>query len=214
MATWTEDIASALKNLGGIAPLSDIYKEVKNIRHGPHPGSIKATIRGAIERNSSDSKAHSGKNDLFFSVSGLGAGIWGLRSASISPPIANDFESLPSGVAEPARQATVTYRILRETEMARKIKLLHKNKCQLCSLTIHIRGKQYSEAHHLQPLGKPHHGPDIPSNIIVVCPNCHVMLDYFSMQLSVQSLKSVGGHTVGTEYIDYHNFRAQAEIDT
>lgn len=211
MTTWIEDISSALKNLGGIAPLSDIYREVKNIRHTPHPSSIEATIRGAIERNSSDSKAHSGKNDLFFSVSGLGAGIWGLRAANLSPPIANDFESLPSGVAEPARLATVTYRILRETEMARKIKLLHKNRCQICSLSIQIRGKHYSEAHHLQPLGKPHHGPDIPSNIIIVCPNCHVMLDYFSIKINKQILKSVGGHAIGAEYIDYHNSRANFE---
>lgn len=213
MATWTEDITLALKNLGGIATLSDIYAEVKNVRKGPHPSSIDATIRGAIERNSSDSKAHSGKHDLFFSVSGLGAGIWGLRSAKSSPPIANDFEPLPAGAAEPARQAIVTYRILRETEMARKIKLLHKNRCQLCSLTIQIRGKQYSEAHHLKPLGMPHCGPDIPSNIIVVCPNCHVRLDYFSVHLSAASFQPLGGHVIGSEYIDYPNFRVDLDIN-
>jgi hypothetical protein len=31
MATWREDIIKALKNLGGQAHLSEIYKEVKNM---------------------------------------------------------------------------------------------------------------------------------------------------------------------------------------
>ena len=205
MGTWTEDIVLAMSNLGGIATLSQIYKEVKNVRTGSIPVAIEATIRGAIERNSSDSLAHSGKNDIFFSVKGLGAGIWGLRSFAAANPVANDADLLPAGTEEPARHAQVTYRILRETEMARKIKLLHKNTCQMCGLLLTVAGRAYSEAHHLKPLGKPHFGPDIPGNIIVACPNCHVRLDYFSIFVDLKKLNTVGGHGIGTEFVEYHN---------
>lgn len=209
MATWTDDIVLALENLGGIAKLSDIYDQVKKIRTGTNPTAIEATIRGAIERNSSDSKAHSGKSDLFFSVKGLGAGIWGLRSSASATPVANDAGLLSPGVFEPARQAQVTYRILRETEMARKIKLLHKNECQICALALEVSGKRYAEAHHLMPLGTPHSGPDIPSNIIVVCPNCHVQLDYFSVYIEIDKLQNIGNHAIGEEYVNYHNERVK-----
>jgi len=31
--------------------------------------------------------------------------------------------------------------------------------------------------HHLKPLGSPHDGPDVPENMLVVCPNHHVDFD-------------------------------------
>jgi len=205
MPTWIEDITSALESLGGVAPLQEIYEEVKRIRSAPHPTSFKATIRGAIERNSSDSKAHAGGNDIFFSVHGLGAGVWGLRYYVPLTPVANDIGIIPIGTAEPSRGEQITYRVLRETYLARKLKLMHNNRCQICSLTLKINGSTYSEAHHIIPLGKPHNGPDTPDNIIVVCPNCHVQLDYFSMELVQEKIIGVAGHEIGQKSIEYHN---------
>lgn len=211
MATWTEDISKSLKNLGGVAQLAEIYAEVKKVRPGPHPKAFEATIRGAIERNSSSSAAHTGGKDLFFSAQGLGAGIWGLRAYLKSTPLANDLGQLPAGVAEPTRHQQTTYRVLRDTELARKLKLLHKNRCQLCSLTLTVSGKTYSEAHHIIPLGAPHHGPDTPDNIIVVCPNCHVQLDYFSVSLNATSIVAAAGHTIGPKSINYHNEKVRQQ---
>jgi predicted HNH restriction endonuclease len=205
MSSWSEDIKSALTNLGNVAPLADIYGEVKKIRPPPHPKSFEATIRGAIERNSSDSEAFSSGNDLFFSVHGLGAGMWGLRDSLSNTPVANDIGQLPAGTETPGRVAESTYRILRDTELARKIKLLHKDTCQLCSTQIALSGKSYYEAHHLKTLGKPHFGPDTPNNVIVVCPNCHVLLDYFARPLSAGDIKTISGHVIGAEFIEYHN---------
>ena len=205
MPTWIEDISTSLSNLGGVAKLADIYQEVRNIRKGPHPKSIEATIRGTIERNSSDSAAHVGGRDIFFSVNGLGAGIWGLRSFAEATPLANDIGPISVGVVEPSRRQQMTYRILRDTELARKLKLLHKNQCQLCRVTLAVGRKTYSEAHHLIPLGAPHNGPDTPENIIIVCPNCHVQLDYFSAYLSRDMIASTNGHTVGDASLRYHN---------
>jgi len=51
---------------------------------------------------------------------------------------------------------------------------LHEGKCQLCSFTFEKRsGEPYFEVHHLDPkIG--HH----PSNLIVVCPNCHAQFEH------------------------------------
>lgn len=205
MATWLNDVTTGLDNLGGVARLSDIYAEVRKIRASPHPKSIDATIRGTIERNSSDSAAYTGKTDLFFSVKGLGAGIWGLRSKILETPKAGDIGELPHGVAEPQRQKQTIYRVLRETELARKLKLLHKNRCQLCGLTLKLADSTYAEAHHLIPLGAPHHGPDVPGNILVVCPNCHVKLDYFSITLDMDTVFTLKEHAICGRSIQYHN---------
>lgn len=205
MGTWTEDVIIGLKNLNGIAPLSDIYSELRKIRPEPHPESLEAIIRRTLESNSSDSDAFNGKSDLFYSVEGIGGGVWGLRSALEFTPIAVDAD-LPLGVSEPGRQRQETYRILRDTNLARKLKQLHKNRCQICDSSILLpNGVGYSEAHHIKPLGMLHNGPDVPENIIVLCPNHHVMLDYGVMELDVGKLQIHPKHQIGSLYVTYHN---------
>ena len=66
-------------------------------------------------------------------------------------------------------------------------------------------GNRYSEAHHIKPLGSPHNGPDTAENIVVLCPNHHVMLDYGVIPLEKDALNVVAGHSVSEEYIVYHN---------
>jgi predicted restriction endonuclease len=66
----------------------------------------------------------------------------------------------------------------------------------------------YVEAHHLKPLGRDHNGPDIEENIICVCPNCHVLLDYGVLQIGVKTL-TVQRHAIGKPFIDYHNDRCR-----
>ena len=77
MATMAEDIAAVLESLGGEATLSKIYSEIRSIRPGPHPVNLEAGVRRTIEIHSSDSKAFTG-TDLYYSVEGIGRGIWGI----------------------------------------------------------------------------------------------------------------------------------------
>ena len=81
MSTWLEDVISGLENLNVVAPLADIYEELRRLRPKPHPQNFDAIIRRMLESNSSDSDAYSGTNDLFYSVDGIGGGVWELRSA-------------------------------------------------------------------------------------------------------------------------------------
>lgn len=110
------------------------------------------------------------------------------------------------GEPEPSRIKTTTYRILRDTLLAQKIKALHDYECQICGLTVELRnGQRYIEAHHIKPLGSPHNGPDIAENIICVCPNHHAQLDYAAIKLNLSALRILNEHPIGEEFINYHN---------
>jgi len=39
-------------------------------------------------------------------------------------------------------------------------------------------GFDVAEVVGMEPLGTPHNGPDVYENIVCVCPNHHVLLDY------------------------------------
>lgn len=202
MTTWTEDIVTAFKNLGGTARYVDLYEEICRIRTDL-PDSWRNGVRRQIQDQSSDSDGFKGGKDLFFSVEGLGRGVWGLRSYLENTPLASD---LPPGNEAPGRTEILTYRVLRDTPLARKIKLLHGNRCQLCGSAVQIgEGKSYAEAHHIIPLGGPHNGPDTPENVIVLCPNHHVLCDYGAIRLDNSQVRAIKGHEISKKSIDYHN---------
>lgn len=201
MTTWREEVEAALQTLGGQGTLEEIYSQVRKATKRELPPTWQAIVRRELEYNSTDSDSYQGRHNLFYSVRGIGQGVWGLRSALAKTPIAPDTEAPP-----PERVHSETYRILRDTELARRIKKLHNNVCQLCGTTITlVDGSRYSEAHHIRPLGAPHNGPDIPENVIVLCPNHHVECDYGVIELLRTMIKIRAGHVISQTYLDYHN---------
>jgi putative restriction endonuclease len=76
----------------------------------------------------------------------------------------------------PRREAT-TLRIVRDTAVTRRVKLLHDYCCQVCGIRLHGAAGPYAEAAHIRPLGAPHHGPDVLENVLCLCPNHHVLFD-------------------------------------
>lgn len=73
--TMAEKLVNVLNSLNGIAHLSEIYKEYGRL-YGDYR---EASIRGCLERNSSDSECFNGRNDLFELPYGKGKGMWALR---------------------------------------------------------------------------------------------------------------------------------------
>tara|TARA_R110001583_G_scaffold77035_1_gene210142 strand:- start:1873 stop:2526 length:654 start_codon:yes stop_codon:yes gene_type:complete len=207
---WWQSVETALENLGGVAALKDIYAEVKRIREDSGDSithSLEANVRKELEYNSSDSSNWRGprKRDLFFSVNGIGKGVWGLRAVVSESAIASDIAE-PEVLEPSKREEIIVTRIIRDTAMTRKIKAVHKSKCQICGETIPMSdGRGYVEAHHIRPLGRPHDGPDIPSNIIIVCPNHHAMLDLGVIKIDPENLNKAIGHDIRDESIEYHN---------
>lgn len=214
MATWTEDIVTALDNIGGSGSYSDIYEEVAQVR-AELPPTWKEVVRRNIQDHSSDSRGFRQGADLFFSVEGLGQGVWGLRSALAETSTAADIAKadLPLGSPSPDRTSQTTYRILRDTALARKLKLLHRDKCQLCGLALRIaRDKTYSEAHHIIPLGSDHNGPDTSDNIIILCPNHHALCDYGAIRLDPKRIRRSEVHQISEVSISYHNLNIHGAV--
>jgi len=119
----------------------------------------------------------------------------------------------PDTASPPARvEATIT-RIIRDTALVCRLKALYNDTCQICGLRLELStGRGYSEGHHLQPLGAPHKGLDIQENIIIVCPNCHALLDRCSLPLSTEKLTVHPQHRLGETYLRFHNDLADVVI--
>lgn len=80
--TWATDLAEVLEELGGKAPLQDIYDAVRKKRKVAGrsvPPSLTATVRRTLENHSTDSNNYMGGADIFAMPEGKGAGIWALR---------------------------------------------------------------------------------------------------------------------------------------
>lgn len=211
MPTWEEDIVTALTGLGGTATYEQIYDELASLRPR-RPASWKNIVQRTIQNRSSDSNGFRNGSDLFFAVNGLGQGVWGLRGLVDATPVAADI-ALPAGNAAPGRAAQTSYRVLRDTTLARQIKLLHRDECQLCGLALQISPtKTYSEAHHIIPLGAPHNGPDQASNVIVLCPNHHALCDMGAIELRRQDLRATVGHQIADVSLNYHNGRIFGQV--
>jgi len=79
----------------------------------------------------------------------------------------------------PARAQTTIDRIIRDTKIIRELKAIYHDMCQICGVKLKLpNGSYYSEGHHLKKLGGIHKGPDIKSNIIILCPNHHTEFDF------------------------------------
>ena len=106
----------------------------------------------------------------------------------------------------PDREDIVTSRIIRDSSLSSKIKILHSYECQLCGIALNMpEGKKYAEGHHIKPLGKPHNGPDVIENMICLCPNHHAMLDYGAIKIDPKQVRTVDGHEISKDFISYHN---------
>lgn len=199
---WVDYIVQALEELGGIATYNEIYKKVEELKLGETLTTHwQASVRERIESHSSDSANFKYPDrDYFFSVEGLGRGIWGLRSFVKQPPKANDIEE----PVTPNRIAQTTYRILRETKKSTTVKLLYNYACQICNLHLALsNGTFYAEGHHIWPLGKG--GPDTEENILCLCPTCHVKLDYGIIPIELHTININASHKISNHCVDYHN---------
>jgi putative restriction endonuclease len=134
-------------------------------------------------------------------------------SAVVTPPV------VPPG--QPMRVPTTIQRIVRSTAVAKKVKSAHDGRCQICGATIELPGgMRYSEAAHIRPLGLPHNGPDVESNILCLCPNDHVRFDEGAIYVDasgqvidanssqpIGALRTTAGHSVDADQLEHHRDR-------
>lgn len=217
--TWLEEIINAFSNIQQEAvPYKTLYNHIERHSGRDLPAAWKEIIRRTIQQNSSASKAYSGKNDIFSSVNGIGKGIWQLKNRIKETRKASDLNE-PVDYSNPSRVWTQTYRILRDTNLSRSLKVLYDNTCQICGHRICTDIFKYSEAHHIKPLGNPHNGPDTLDNLLVLCPNHHVEFDYgliaIDHNLNIihkdasntfvgEKIYIIDNHNINTYFLEYH----------
>jgi hypothetical protein len=131
-------------------------------------------------------------------------------------------KTLPAGNASPAVKQVLRSIRLRDTFLAIEIKKRYEFSCQVCGQPVWLSGrKRYAEGHHLWPLGHPHLGPDVAGNIIVLCPNHHVMFDRGAITILPETLfvrHAVEGvlektlrlhveswHSISRKFLQYHH---------
>jgi len=123
-----------------------------------------------------------------------------------------NIEEPPAEYTQTERKQSTLSRILRSQQRAKNVKSWHNHQCQVCGLAINTSAGLYAEACHIKPLGKPHNGPDIESNILCLCPNHHVMFDngVFSINKNLElvgikgKLRLTKKHFIDTSFIEYH----------
>lgn len=111
-------------------------------------------------------------------------------------------------------------RLVRNTRKAEMLKEKYDNICQLCEYRLmDDRGGHYSEVHHIKPYNKTHKGDDVISNMLVLCPNCHVLFDklvyaidpetelinclYSEDQYHFEKLYFRDEHSLDSKYLEY-----------
>lgn len=197
--TWRDKIIQALNNLGGEAVLSEIYEEVANITGESVTVSFKASIRDALEKNSSDSEKYNKKYDIFYCVDGKGNGKWGLRNYEVSEDNM-DITQDDSGFSE-GRQLLKKH-LCRERNHSlirkakEKFKQEHEGKvyCEVCGFDFYLNygklGEDFIEAHHTKAVSEMQENEKTRiEDIAMVCSNCHSMLHRRKPWLNKQQLK-------------------------
>lgn len=115
------------------------------------------------------------------------------------------------------RIETTVQRLVRSTAVVQHVKELHVFQCQVCGIRIETPSGPYAKGAHIRALGRPHDGPDEPSNVLCLCPNDHVRFDsggiYLDDGLSVVhavtgatagKLRRAPGHAIALGHVGYH----------
>ena len=119
--------------------------------------------------------------------------------------------------SRPARVEQTIQRIVRDTRVTRHIKEIYDYTCQVCDVCLPTPVAPYAEAAHIRPLGHPHDGKDLLSNVLCLCPNDHVLLDFGAITVLPETLVVTGDrrvegrvllvrprHEIDRANLDYH----------
>ncbi|WP_328547928.1 HNH endonuclease [Streptomyces platensis] len=120
-----------------------------------------------------------------------------------------------SGPAE--RRESTSSRLVRDAALARRVKELHSNTCQVCGVRLRYKRSPYSEAAHIRGLGTPHDGPDELPNLLCLCPNHHRLFDGLEIYIDAGGivqwthgdeplgpLRRLPAHPLDEEHLRYH----------
>ena len=148
------------------------------------------------------------------------------RYELVKTPEESAITSVPEGptTGAPApRIETSVQRLVRNTNVASRVKRMYDYRCQVCGLRLDTPGRPYAEGAHIRPLGRPHDGPDLESNVLCLCPTDHVRFDYGAFwildDLSIVDAMSgeqtgaltvLPSHAIDLAHLKHHRDRTRA----
>ena len=129
------------------------------------------------------------------------------------PPTQEDAGPAP-------RSSVTTDQIQRDPQIPNRLKQLYNHTCQVCGIRLEANGVPHAIGAHIKALGKPHNGPDVEGNMLILCPNDHYLFDAFAFSINDDftfvgregSLIVHRRHSISPEYLNYH--REKYEIAT
>lgn len=122
----------------------------------------------------------------------------------------------PEGEDVPGKKSSVVQRIVRNSAITQWVKDKHHGVCQFCGTRLETAAGYYAEGAHVRALGAPHNGPDVVTNVLCLCPNCHVLLDKGALYLEggnvhrtsdgavLSQLRTAPGHDLDWTHAAYH----------
>lgn len=143
-----------------------------------------------------------------------GFDVWLFRLEKIEGNNASDAPQVNEELPQYLRASRVEIKqsiIVRDLNIAKKVKELYGFQCQVCGTAISTIAGLYAEAAHIKPLGEPHNGPDTLDNLLCLCPNHHTMFDFggftidsdFSLLGIPGKLYVRNGHDINIEFFKY-----------
>lgn len=119
--------------------------------------------------------------------------------------ISEGVDEVPVGIRgsdePPGRRETRVNRVIRDSALSRFLKSLYSHQCQICKFTFRFTaGRRYAETHHIKPLGWKHNGIDKETNMIVLCPNHHAMMDFGAIAIHPEHMTLISVDTTYTEH--------------
>lgn len=120
-----------------------------------------------------------------------------IESSRITSEILNDLRNLSPDDSEEIEIKSKTYK--RDNRTIVQLKIIRGHKCQICGNNIQKRdGSYYVEAAHITP--KRQKGAELPSNILILCPNHHKEFDLGEREILHQDSDLLKIKLNGVEY--------------
>lgn len=143
--------------------------------------------------------------------------IYRYRVVKDAAPNADNPPVEPSSDEESENRYSTVQRLVRNTAVTQGVKQLHDFTCQVCARRLVTPTGGYAEGAHIRPRGRPHNGPDIPSNVLCLCANDHVLFDRGALFVTdefevIEAARGgiVGGlrleprHSIDRNFLAYH----------
>lgn len=197
MNTWEEECVLILTHLGGHAYLHEIYETFLQIHTRNITKGYEASIRGALERGSSESKKSKGK-PLFYMVDGKYKGHYGLltQRENLSQSESDDEFSEGNEFLKLHLSRERNSHLIKKAKQKFEEKHAGKLYCEVCGFNFentygHL-GKGFIEAHHTKPISEmlPNEKTRI-DDIVMLCSNCHSMIHRHKPWLKKEDIRKI-----------------------